>query len=103
MLKTFLIAAGVLVASYLYNRLKYLRGRQYAHIPQLPNHLLWGHLKTFGEYMSQGIHDRHPGTPLVEKDIDQHNLHAEIRANDEQQTRSSKRCGYRWVVLPSCL
>lgn len=61
MFKLLLIAAGTLLASYLYTRLRYVRDRQYAHIPQLPNHLLWGHLKTFGEYMSRGIHDRHPG------------------------------------------
>ncbi|KAG8158074.1 hypothetical protein KVR01_011835 [Diaporthe batatas] len=60
MLKQLVIAAGVLLASYLYSRLRYLRGRQYAHIPQLPNHLLWGHLKIFGEFMSRGTHDRHP-------------------------------------------
>lgn len=61
MFKIFLIAAGTLLVSYLYTRLRYMRERQYVHIPQLPNHLLWGHLKTFGEYMSRGIHDRHPG------------------------------------------
>lgn len=57
-----LVTAGVLLASYLYSRLRYVRGRQYAHIPQLPNHLLWGHLKSFGELMNRGVHDRHPGT-----------------------------------------
>ncbi|KAI1078328.1 cytochrome P450 [Whalleya microplaca] len=60
MFRLFLIAAGTLLASYLYTRLRYARDRQYAHIPQLPNHILWGHLKTFGEFMSRGIHDRHP-------------------------------------------
>lgn len=61
MLRLFLAAAVALAASYLFTRLKYMRGRQYAHIPQLPNHLLWGHLKVFGEFMSRGIYDRHPG------------------------------------------
>jgi hypothetical protein len=61
MIQLFLVAAGVLLASYLYTRLTYVRSRQFAHIPQLPNHLLWGHLKSFNEFMTQGIHDRHPG------------------------------------------
>lgn len=60
MFQLLLAAAGALLASFLYSRLRYLRSRQYAHIPQLPNHLLWGHLKAFGEFTSQGIRDRHP-------------------------------------------
>ncbi|KAI0117413.1 cytochrome P450 [Daldinia grandis] len=60
MLGLFLLAAATLLASYLYARLRYLRFTQYAHIPQLPNHLLWGHLKVFGEFMYRGILDRHP-------------------------------------------
>ncbi|KAM0811760.1 putative Cytochrome P450 [Seiridium cardinale] len=52
MFELFLIAAGTLLASYLYTKLRYMRNRQYAHIPQLPNHLLWGHLKTFGDFMN---------------------------------------------------
>ncbi|KAK6085044.1 sterigmatocystin biosynthesis P450 monooxygenase stcS-like protein 3 [Seiridium cupressi] len=61
MFELFLIAAGTLLASYFYTKVRYMRNRQYARIPQLPNHLLWGHLKTLGEFMSRGIHDRHPG------------------------------------------
>ncbi|KAI1208156.1 cytochrome P450 [Annulohypoxylon truncatum] len=60
MFKLFLAAAGTLLVTYLYMRLRYVRDKQYAHIPQLPNHILWGHLKVFGEFMSRGIHDRHP-------------------------------------------
>ncbi|KAI0887011.1 cytochrome P450 [Annulohypoxylon maeteangense] len=60
MIELFLFAIVALLFSYLYTKLKYLRLLQYAHIPQLPNHLLWGHLKTFGEFMQRGIHDRHP-------------------------------------------
>ncbi|KAK9795993.1 putative Cytochrome P450 [Seiridium cardinale] len=52
MFELFLIAAGTLLASYLYTKLRYMRNRQYAHIPQMPNHLLWGHLKTFGDFMN---------------------------------------------------
>lgn len=64
MLRLFLAAAGALLASYLYWRLRYARSKQFAHIPQLPNHLLWGHLKAFDEFMKRGIHDRHPGMLL---------------------------------------
>ncbi|KAI1396057.1 cytochrome P450 [Hypoxylon fuscum] len=60
MFEIFLLAAATLLVSYLYTKLRYLRFRQYAHLPQLPNHLLWGHLKIFGEFMNRGIHDRHP-------------------------------------------
>ncbi|KAL1849133.1 hypothetical protein Daus18300_013382 [Diaporthe australafricana] len=60
MFRLFLAAAIAVLVSYVFTRLRYVRGRQYAHIPQLPNHLLWGHLKVFGEFMSRGIYDRHP-------------------------------------------
>ncbi|KAI2469801.1 cytochrome P450 [Annulohypoxylon bovei var. microspora] len=60
MLGLFLFTVATLLASYLYTKLRYARFRQYAHIPQLPNHLLLGHLKIFGEFMRRGIHDRHP-------------------------------------------
>ncbi|KAI0010842.1 cytochrome P450 [Xylariaceae sp. FL0662B] len=60
MLELFLVAAAIILASYLYTQLRYIRFRQYAHIPQLPNHLLWGHLKVFGEFMHRGVLDRHP-------------------------------------------
>ncbi|RYC57895.1 hypothetical protein CHU98_g8307 [Xylaria longipes] len=60
MLQLFLLAVAALLASYLFTRLKYVRSSQYAYIPQLPNHLLWGHLKTFGEFTHRGIQDRHP-------------------------------------------
>lgn len=60
MFERFLVAAVALLASYLYIKLRYIRFRQYAHIPQLPNHLLLGHLKVFGEFMQRGVHDRHP-------------------------------------------
>ncbi|KAI0843820.1 cytochrome P450 [Daldinia vernicosa] len=60
MFELFLLAIATLLVSYLYARLRYWRLIQYAHIPQLPNHLLWGHLKVFGEFMYRGILDRHP-------------------------------------------
>ncbi|KAI0425614.1 cytochrome P450 [Xylaria sp. FL1042] len=60
MLNLIVFAGATLLASYLYFRLRYIRYSQYAHIPQLPNHLLWGHLKIFGELASRGIRDRHP-------------------------------------------
>ncbi len=65
MLGPVLLTAAVLLVSYLYSRLRYLRFKQYAHIPQLPSNLLLGHLKTFGEFMQRGIVDRHPGMKLT--------------------------------------
>ncbi|KAI1091595.1 cytochrome P450 [Rostrohypoxylon terebratum] len=61
MLALFLLTAIItLLGSYLYIKLRYARFGQYAHMPQLPNHLLWGHLKVFGEFIRHRIHDRHP-------------------------------------------
>ncbi|KAI1440775.1 cytochrome P450 [Annulohypoxylon stygium] len=60
MIALFLFAIVALLGSYLYTKLRFARFGQYAHIPQLPNHLLWGHLKVFGEFIHRGIHDRHP-------------------------------------------
>jgi hypothetical protein len=61
MLELYLLATATLLVSYFYARLNYVRFRQYAHIPQLLNHLLWGHLKIFDEFIQRGICDRHPG------------------------------------------
>ncbi|KAJ2983342.1 hypothetical protein NUW58_g6267 [Xylaria curta] len=60
MLSLLLVAGATLLALYSYNRLRYLRFSQYAHIPQVPSHLIWGHLKAFGELTRRGIPDRHP-------------------------------------------
>ncbi|KAI0404661.1 cytochrome P450 [Xylaria palmicola] len=60
MLSLLFVAAVTLLALYSYNRLRYLRFTQYAHIPQVPSHLLLGHLKAFGELTRRGIPDRHP-------------------------------------------
>ncbi|KAH8879322.1 cytochrome P450 [Thozetella sp. PMI_491] len=60
MFKSILFAAAALLASYLYSRLRYIRFKQYAYIPQLPSNLLLGHLKVFGEFLQRGRPDRHP-------------------------------------------
>ncbi|KAI1179244.1 cytochrome P450 [Nemania sp. FL0916] len=60
MLLPFVLAGAALLASYFFTRLRYLRLKQYAHIPQLPNHLLWGHLKIYNEFTQRGIANRHP-------------------------------------------
>ncbi|KAI1421980.1 cytochrome P450 [Xylaria sp. FL1777] len=59
MLLLLFVAGATLLASYFYTRLRYLRFTQYAHIPQLPPHLIWGHLKALGEWTQRGIPDRH--------------------------------------------
>ncbi|KAI0107469.1 cytochrome P450 [Nemania sp. FL0031] len=60
MFKLIVLTGAALLVSYLFSRLWYLRFTQYGHIPQLPSHLLWGHLKLFGEFTSRGVQDRHP-------------------------------------------
>lgn len=65
MFELLLVAAGTLLTSYIYLKLAYARHQQYAQIPQLPNHILWGHLKTFGEFTARGVHDRHPGKSII--------------------------------------
>jgi len=64
MLNPVLLAAATLLLSYLYTKVRYLRFKQYGHIPQLPTSILWGHLKTLGEFTKRGIHGRHPGKSL---------------------------------------
>ncbi|KAI1147219.1 cytochrome P450 [Nemania diffusa] len=55
MLNLIVLALVTVLASYLYWKLRYMRFSQYADIPQLPNHLVWGHLKIFEEmWMSLG-------------------------------------------------
>jgi hypothetical protein len=62
-LPVFLAAATLL--AYLYNRLHDARFKKHAKFPQLPRTLLLGHLKAFGEAITQnGPTDRHPGTSL---------------------------------------
>ncbi|KAI9167750.1 putative sterigmatocystin biosynthesis P450 monooxygenase stcS [Paramyrothecium foliicola] len=59
-LRAVIIATLCILVPYIYRRLRYLRFEQYAHIPQLPSNLLWGHIVTFGKFTKQGIADRHP-------------------------------------------
>ncbi|KAI0199111.1 cytochrome P450 [Astrocystis sublimbata] len=60
MLRLLLFAGAVLLLTYLLTRLRHARFSQYAHIPQVPNHLIWGHLKIFGELSRRGVPaDRH--------------------------------------------
>ncbi|KAK4461333.1 cytochrome P450 [Cladorrhinum samala] len=63
MLNPAVLAALSLLVPYLYSlyrRLHQKRFDQYATIPQLQNHLLFGHLKHMGEFMKQGAADAHP-------------------------------------------
>ncbi|KFA48316.1 hypothetical protein S40293_04497 [Stachybotrys chartarum IBT 40293] len=66
MWKPALLATATLLATYLFTRLRYLRYRQYAYLPQLPSNLLLGHLKAFGEFSQRGITDRHPDAVFEE-------------------------------------
>lgn len=70
MLAPLLLAALVLLASYLYNKLRYKRLRQYANFPQLPASVLFGHLKVFDEYIERGAADRDSGNPTTCRNSD---------------------------------
>ncbi|OTA63681.1 cytochrome P450 [Hypoxylon sp. EC38] len=64
------LAALLLLAAYLYNKLRYKRFQQYAGIPQLPPSLLLGHLKFMGDYLAQGPADRHPDSVFIQMNND---------------------------------
>ncbi|KAJ3546154.1 hypothetical protein NM208_g2144 [Fusarium decemcellulare] len=53
-------AALSLLVTYLYTTLRFKRFKQYAHLPQLPPSLLWGHMRVYDEFMKRGNKDRHP-------------------------------------------
>lgn len=56
------VAAAVLLATYLYRQLRYKRFKQFAQFPQLPSSLLLGHLKHVDQFIRQGKLNAHPGT-----------------------------------------
>ncbi|KAK3994298.1 cytochrome P450 [Cladorrhinum sp. PSN332] len=63
MSSSLLLAGLLLLVPYiysLYRKLHHKRYKQYASIPQLPNHLLLGHLKHMGEFMKLAPPDAHP-------------------------------------------
>ncbi|KAF3015968.1 hypothetical protein E8E14_012832 [Neopestalotiopsis sp. 37M] len=66
MLKPILLAAIALLATYLYNKLRYKRLVQHAKIPQLPPSLVLGHLKTLDKLIKRGPADRHPDVMFSE-------------------------------------
>ncbi|KAI1391550.1 cytochrome P450 [Hypoxylon trugodes] len=70
MLNPLVLTALLLLAAYLYNRLRYKRFQQYASIPQLPPSLLLGHLKYMGDYLAQGPADRHPDSVFIQMNND---------------------------------
>ncbi|KAL1854832.1 hypothetical protein Daus18300_011348 [Diaporthe australafricana] len=65
MLAPLLAAVAVLVLTFTYRRLRYIRFQQYAHFPQLPSSLLLGHLKAFGEFMKASKPDAHPDMAMI--------------------------------------
>ncbi|KAF5012253.1 hypothetical protein FDECE_1634 [Fusarium decemcellulare] len=54
------VVALSLLVTYLYTTLRFKRFKQYAHLPQLPPSLLWGHMRVYDEFMKRGNKDRHP-------------------------------------------
>ncbi|KAI0165356.1 cytochrome P450 [Hypoxylon sp. FL1284] len=66
MLKPILVAALLLLTTYLYNKLRYHRFHQHAKIPQMPPSLPFGHLKTLDALIKRGEPDRHPDVMFSE-------------------------------------
>lgn len=60
-----LVAATLVVFTIFYRKLRYIRFRQYAHIPQHPTSLLLGHLKLFGEFMKRNKPNAHADLAIV--------------------------------------
>jgi cytochrome P450 len=57
-----ILATATALLAYLYTIVQHKRFRQFAHLPQLPNTWLWGHMKAFGEFGKLGPRDEHPET-----------------------------------------
>lgn len=60
-IRMFLLALVPLLGLYLYEKLRYLRFRQYVNWPQLKPSLLWGHMKALHEFIVSGETLRHIG------------------------------------------
>ncbi|KAI1661167.1 hypothetical protein F4813DRAFT_385701 [Daldinia decipiens] len=56
MLLSLLVAVTVLVLSFSYSRLRFIRFRQYAHFPQHPTSPVLGHLKVLGDFVKHAQH-----------------------------------------------
>lgn len=56
------VAAAILIGTYLYSQLRHKRFKQYAQFPQLPTSLLLGHLKYVDQFIRSGKLNGHPGT-----------------------------------------
>ncbi|RTE84935.1 hypothetical protein BHE90_000370 [Fusarium euwallaceae] len=65
-LKPFAIAALSLLITYLFTKLRFKRFKQYAHLPQLPPSLIWGHMLVYDEISKHAQRDRHPDLIFAE-------------------------------------
>jgi hypothetical protein len=61
MMSPIVLAALALIGTFLYRRLRYKRFDQHAGFPQMPVHLLLGHLMTIDNFMKDVPSDGHPG------------------------------------------
>lgn len=59
------LAALALIGTFLYRWLRYKRFDQHAGFPQMPVHLLLGHLMTIDNLMKDVPSDGHPGASLA--------------------------------------
>ncbi|KAM5377897.1 hypothetical protein ACJZ2D_004801 [Fusarium nematophilum] len=60
MLGQLVLAAMSLLITYLFMKLHFKRFKQYAHIPQLPPSLIWGHMLVYDKFSKRGPKDQHP-------------------------------------------
>jgi MFS superfamily sulfate permease-like transporter len=56
-----LVGLVPLVVIYMWKRVIYYRKKQYAHLPQLPPSLVWGHLATIGKLKNTHKENIHVG------------------------------------------
>lgn len=89
-----LVVASLLTISiFLFTKLVEKRHKQFAHLPQLPTSLLWGHLQLFARYTKHGAQDRHPGNTFP--------LQHRPPTNNRQKMQSLLRCTRILDPLPS--
>ncbi|KAK2601828.1 hypothetical protein QQS21_004611 [Conoideocrella luteorostrata] len=60
-----LVAATVLILAFCCRKLQYIRFRQHAQFPQLPASLVFGHLKTFGDFIKRNKPGAHADLAIV--------------------------------------
>lgn len=66
MIAPIVVAISLALLTYAYSKLRYARLQKWAHLPQLPPSLVWGHLRVFGEYVKRQKPGAHADTAIGE-------------------------------------